>query len=91
MRHLYLFVAMVASAHILAGMVAVTLIVEGCTVGSPFAPTTNVIVAISSIQVTNYVVTTLAGSGTAGYAEGTGAAASFNTPNHLTLDGVGNL
>ncbi len=37
------------------------------------------------------VVTTFAGSGTAGYADGTGASAKFNLPFCVTVDGSGNL
>jgi len=37
------------------------------------------------------VVTTFAGSGTAGYAEGSGTAASFNSPTGIALDGAGNV
>ena len=37
------------------------------------------------------VVSTLAGSGTAGYADGQGAAASFNQPLGITVDGFGNV
>ena len=37
------------------------------------------------------VVTTLAGTGTAGHADGTGAAASFNRPNGVATDGAGNI
>jgi sugar lactone lactonase YvrE len=36
-------------------------------------------------------VTTLAGSGVAGHADGTGTAATFNLPFHVALDSVGNL
>ena len=37
------------------------------------------------------VVTTLAGSGTAGFADGTGTAARFNTPSDVAVDGTGNV
>jgi serine/threonine protein kinase, bacterial len=37
------------------------------------------------------VVSTLAGSGTAGAADGTGAAASFNSPTGVAADGAGNV
>jgi sugar lactone lactonase YvrE len=37
------------------------------------------------------VVTTLAGSGIAGSADGLGAAASFNSPNSVTVDATGNV
>ncbi len=36
-------------------------------------------------------VTTLAGSGSASYGNGTGTAASFNQPNNLTIDSSGNI
>ncbi len=37
------------------------------------------------------VVTTLAGSGSQGYVDGVGAAASFNDPNGIAVDGSGNV
>lgn len=37
------------------------------------------------------LVTTLAGSGTAGFSDGTGTAASFNYPTRIAVDGSGNL
>ncbi len=37
------------------------------------------------------VVSTFAGSGTAGYADGTGANAAFNTPSGIVSDSAGNL
>jgi sugar lactone lactonase YvrE len=37
------------------------------------------------------VVTTLAGSGAAGFAEGTGTAARFNQPNSVAVDSAGNV
>jgi len=37
------------------------------------------------------VVSTLAGSGSPGFANGTGSAASFNSPNSVAVDAVGNV
>jgi len=39
----------------------------------------------------NYQVTTLAGSGTGGFAEGTGSSAAFNNPLGVACDGDGNV
>ncbi|MCE5238666.1 hypothetical protein LLH23_09255, partial [bacterium] len=39
----------------------------------------------------HYLVTTLAGSGTAGFAEGNGTAASFNGPRGVAVDADGNV
>ncbi len=46
---------------------------------------------IRKIVISSGVVTTLAGSTTAGTADGTGAAASFNKPTRVACDGNGNL
>jgi secreted PhoX family phosphatase len=37
------------------------------------------------------IVTTLAGSGTSGYADGNGTSASFNSPSGVAVDGSGNV
>ncbi len=42
-------------------------------------------------MIANSMVTTLAGNGIAGYANGTGTAASFSSPTALATDGKGNL
>jgi sugar lactone lactonase YvrE len=46
---------------------------------------------IRKIVAATGVVTTLAGSGAFGSADGTGTAASFNTPNSVACDGSGNV
>jgi sugar lactone lactonase YvrE len=48
---------------------------------------TNTIIKISSKE----IVTVIAGSGTAGNTNGKGTAASFNQPNGLVVDGLGNV
>jgi sugar lactone lactonase YvrE len=67
------------------------------TFGGPWGITTdgpnvyvvdNITAKIRRIVVATGVVTTLAGSGKAGAADGTGAAASFAQPNGITTDGV---
>jgi sugar lactone lactonase YvrE len=46
---------------------------------------------ISKVEVSNGLVTVLAGSGTAGAEDGIGAAASFNSPRGIAVDGNGNV
>ena len=46
---------------------------------------------IRKIVISTGVVTTLAGSGSEAFADGTGTAASFNTPNGMAVDTSGNL
>jgi hypothetical protein len=46
---------------------------------------------IRKIVISTNTVSTLAGSGSATFADGTGTAASFYSPNHITADGSGNL
>ena len=47
--------------------------------------------AIRKIVIATGAVTTLAGSSTSGYADGTGAAARFNSPDGLACDASGNV
>jgi hypothetical protein len=47
--------------------------------------------SIRRIVIATGAVTTLAGSGTAGFADGTGTAAQFSQTNGITSDGAGNL
>lgn len=72
----------------------------GATFNQPFSVVTD---ALGNVYVTDRVgakirkvtpagvVTTLAGSGTAAYADGTGTGASFNAPTGLAIDKAGNL
>jgi sugar lactone lactonase YvrE len=72
------------------------------TAASFSGPTGIAIDATGTLYVTEYdghrvrritpagVVTTLAGSGTAGFADATGTAARFNTPHDVAVDGTGN-
>ncbi len=53
--------------------------------------TNNVTIDAPTAITTNGVVTTLAGSGTAGSGNGTGTAASFSNPNGVALDAAGNV
>jgi streptogramin lyase len=46
---------------------------------------------IRKIDATYGVITTFAGSGTAGSTDGTGAAASFNAPGYIAIDASNNL
>lgn len=46
---------------------------------------------VRKITAATGVVSTLAGNGTVGQADGTGPAAEFNAPSGLTIDGEGNL
>jgi ELWxxDGT repeat protein len=46
---------------------------------------------VADSTVNNGTVTTLAGSGSAGYSNGTGTAAQFNGPSGITADSSGNL
>ena len=46
---------------------------------------------IRKIVIATATVTTLAGSGIAGFANGTGTAAQFNEPRGITVDGAGNV
>ena len=43
---------------------------------------------IRKIVISTGVVTTLAGSGSSGFANGTGTSASFNSPAGITTDGT---
>ena len=73
----------------------------GASFSSPFGVATdeigNLYVAdaanneIRKIDIATGEVSTLAGSGTTGNADGFGAAASFNSPSGITTDGNGNL
>jgi hypothetical protein len=47
--------------------------------------------AAQTPQPTSYVVTTVAGNGTAGFDNGTGTNATFNVPDGVAVDGLGNI
>jgi sugar lactone lactonase YvrE len=88
---------------IVAGAVDVCNFVDGpaatarmCSVGGIAVDAAgNVFFADSSFnrirKIANGVVSTVAGNGTAGFADGVGAAAAFNSPSNIAFDPSGNL
>ena len=80
--------------------VVTTLVASGAGLANPQAITSDIAGNIYVADANNNkirkvtpagVMTTLAGSGAAGFANGTGAAAQFSAPDGLVYDGAGNL
>lgn len=61
------------------------------TVGTPIAALTPTNTGGAVVAISSPLISTLAGSGASGSADGLGTAASFNTPVYLAPDAAGNL